>query len=462
MAVSKRLRYEVLRRDNYTCRYCGAKAPDVEITVDHVVPKALGGSDTDPANLVAACRDCNGGKTSSSPDAPLVADVSDSAVQWAAAMRAAAARMLANIEGRQADREQFREWWDAWGVGEGRDREQIPIDPDWESTVDQLLAAGLPLLILKDCINTAMRRKKVANENKFRYMCGVAWRKVGALREIASGIATEGDAGEAATADLYAAGRASLARELLATFDDDDRAELLERAGDNSWYEANGEPPPAQTEEEVLAKAAEYAVDELRDDLFHLRDQIALLIGRLPDGVGEAAMREARTSLYEYWGSGFSKSLFLIHALRHLDDELRYPAAEAQIQALPTAESSAWIAYAIEVHHRDHLSDKGIAVRAAKYARELQDGRHVRGMCSGPGEHIPACIERGTYYARIAGLDCCEREQPETHKGHLVCERHLEVLMDGSYVGKDGKTLTAVDFAEAKEAVPFLWRACDH
>ncbi len=38
------------------------KAPDVEITVDHVVPVALGGSD-EPSNLAAACDACNGGKT---------------------------------------------------------------------------------------------------------------------------------------------------------------------------------------------------------------------------------------------------------------------------------------------------------------------------------------------------------------------------------------------------------------
>lgn len=28
MAVSKRTRYEVLRRDNHACRYCGARAPE--------------------------------------------------------------------------------------------------------------------------------------------------------------------------------------------------------------------------------------------------------------------------------------------------------------------------------------------------------------------------------------------------------------------------------------------------
>lgn len=35
MPVSKRLRYEVLRRDSHTCRYCGGAAPDVKLTVDH-------------------------------------------------------------------------------------------------------------------------------------------------------------------------------------------------------------------------------------------------------------------------------------------------------------------------------------------------------------------------------------------------------------------------------------------
>ena len=38
MAVTKRTRYEVLRRDGHACRYCGQMAPDVKLAVDHVVP----------------------------------------------------------------------------------------------------------------------------------------------------------------------------------------------------------------------------------------------------------------------------------------------------------------------------------------------------------------------------------------------------------------------------------------
>lgn len=89
MAVSKRLRFEVFRRDNHTCRYCGESAPNVKLTVDHVVPVSLGGSD-EPGNLVAACGDCNSGKTSVSPDAPLVDDVEQDALRWSGALKRAA------------------------------------------------------------------------------------------------------------------------------------------------------------------------------------------------------------------------------------------------------------------------------------------------------------------------------------------------------------------------------------
>lgn len=89
MAVSQRLRYEILRRDNHACRYCGATAPGVKLNVDHVIPTSLGGSDK-PDNLVSACAECNGGKTSSMPNAMTVQDVSQDAFRQAAELKPAA------------------------------------------------------------------------------------------------------------------------------------------------------------------------------------------------------------------------------------------------------------------------------------------------------------------------------------------------------------------------------------
>lgn len=113
MALSRRLRFEILRRDGHTCRYCGGMAPDVKLTVDHVIPTALGGSD-EPSNLVAACADCNAGKSSVQPGSDLVEDVAADAVRWARAMQAAVTNRLAEREVIDDQLERFKEAWNAW------------------------------------------------------------------------------------------------------------------------------------------------------------------------------------------------------------------------------------------------------------------------------------------------------------------------------------------------------------
>lgn len=54
---------EILRRDNFTCQYCGKH--NTTLTIDHVTPRHLGGEHT-WENLVTACPSCNhhkGGRT---------------------------------------------------------------------------------------------------------------------------------------------------------------------------------------------------------------------------------------------------------------------------------------------------------------------------------------------------------------------------------------------------------------
>ncbi len=49
-------RKEIFRRDHYTCQYCGKQTN--ELTIDHVIPRRLGGR-TSWANVVSACARCN-------------------------------------------------------------------------------------------------------------------------------------------------------------------------------------------------------------------------------------------------------------------------------------------------------------------------------------------------------------------------------------------------------------------
>lgn len=60
--ISKKLRFEVYKRDNFTCQYCGRKAPDVVLNIDHIVPVSKGGTN-DIMNLITSCFECNNGKS---------------------------------------------------------------------------------------------------------------------------------------------------------------------------------------------------------------------------------------------------------------------------------------------------------------------------------------------------------------------------------------------------------------
>lgn len=59
--ISKETRFEVFKRDSFTCQYCGRSAPDVILNVDHIQPVAKDG-DNSITNLITACFDCNNGK----------------------------------------------------------------------------------------------------------------------------------------------------------------------------------------------------------------------------------------------------------------------------------------------------------------------------------------------------------------------------------------------------------------
>lgn len=59
--ITRDQRFRVLKRDKYTCTYCGRSAPEVKLQVDHKVSRINGGPTLD-INLTTSCADCNGGK----------------------------------------------------------------------------------------------------------------------------------------------------------------------------------------------------------------------------------------------------------------------------------------------------------------------------------------------------------------------------------------------------------------
>lgn len=58
MSISKKTRTQVLERDGFRCKFCGATAEQSQIQVDHITPKSKGGTDS-LNNLATLCLDCN-------------------------------------------------------------------------------------------------------------------------------------------------------------------------------------------------------------------------------------------------------------------------------------------------------------------------------------------------------------------------------------------------------------------
>ncbi|MEW4220739.1 helix-turn-helix domain-containing protein [Rossellomorea marisflavi] len=63
--IENKARYETLMRDNFSCKLCGRKAPDVELVVAHIIPEkdeGIAEGNQSLHNLVTLCRDCKEGR----------------------------------------------------------------------------------------------------------------------------------------------------------------------------------------------------------------------------------------------------------------------------------------------------------------------------------------------------------------------------------------------------------------
>lgn len=174
MAISKRLRFEVLRRDDHTCQYCGEKAPDVVLHVDHVKPKTLGGGDG-PDNLVTACKDCNAGKSSTILGSEHAQEIASRNLSWELEARI----LSANIRGTLERDNQYlldfeREWEDVAKVSGSS-----PVWPvGYQSSIYKWAGMGYPSEALELAILTAYGASRVDDSERFTYLAGIVWKQI--------------------------------------------------------------------------------------------------------------------------------------------------------------------------------------------------------------------------------------------------------------------------------------------
>jgi hypothetical protein len=412
MAVSKRLRYEVFRRDNHTCVYCGRSAPDVKLQPDHVVPEALGGR-TEPANLVTACEDCNAGKSATPPDAATVESVSDSAVRWAGAMSAAADAALADLTAREETREEFLEKWNSWKAGD----KTMPLPGNWADSVDRFLATGLPMQILLDCVDRAMSKPKIKAADLFRYMCGIAWSRVNELQKAAEAIADGGSA----PSNPLAVGRLHLAQELLNDLHDDEREHFLAAA--RGSLEDGTDPYGDDINVHAAYEAFGVAMHHRWLLLVAVKHLLELLPSDDVDSCRDASEKEATECLGVAELPEFERPLVLSATtwrLRRL----------AYFRSLSEQQRANYLT-CYSVAHGLTL-DAISALDVAEYAWDCKErgGFALPGMCIRGSVEEGQCPHRAAFLVEIEACRPCAARENDACAGHPICEDHTSEIVD--------------------------------
>lgn len=176
MSLRPKDRFEVFKRDGFTCQYCVRRTPEVVLEVDHIIPRAEGGSDG-TENLLTACWDCNRGKGARLLDdrAPAlnIPEQTELVREREAQLREYHAVKEAEAERKNAQfGEVWNYWFQAWGAA-SLPRYHTPWESVLRSNIERLGVSEV-----KEAVDITADRFKYVSANAVRYFAGVLRRKL--------------------------------------------------------------------------------------------------------------------------------------------------------------------------------------------------------------------------------------------------------------------------------------------
>ena len=170
-AISKKLRFDVFKRDGFICAYCGATPPSVVLQVDHINPVANGGLN-DIDNLITSCQPCNLGKgaktlesipQSLSDKAKLVKEQEDQIKAYYAILQD------------RKDRIDDEMWRIADIIDPGSPR--TGMNREWLKSIKYFLE-NLGFFKVEEASQIARCKYKYGGKKAFLYFCGICHNKI--------------------------------------------------------------------------------------------------------------------------------------------------------------------------------------------------------------------------------------------------------------------------------------------
>lgn len=163
--VSKRVRFEVFKRDKFTCQYCGAHPPNVLLHADHILAVANGGTN-DFDNLITSCEPCNLGK-----GARFLNVVPETLAEKAARIAEAEEQLAGYSAVIQAKRERIEA--DAWEVVDALTGKETINRSEFQSI--KTFINRLPTPKVVEAAEIARAKWPFQEKTRFKYFCGICW-----------------------------------------------------------------------------------------------------------------------------------------------------------------------------------------------------------------------------------------------------------------------------------------------
>jgi hypothetical protein len=169
--ITKKIRFEVFKRDSFTCQYCGATPPSATLHIDHINPVS-GGGGNHIDNLITACISCNLGK-SATPLSSVPKSLKDKAKE--VAEREAQISGYNEILTARAGRIEG-DAWDVAATLNGVTRVETFNRADFESI--KRFIERLPTAEVISAAHSAFAKGLYSSNRRFRYFCGICWAKI--------------------------------------------------------------------------------------------------------------------------------------------------------------------------------------------------------------------------------------------------------------------------------------------
>lgn len=165
-AISKKLRFDVFKRDGFVCAYCGATPPNVVLQVDHIHPVAEGGTNAID-NLITSCQPCNIGK-----GANVLTNIPTSLKEKASFVAEQEAQIRGYYEIMQEQEQRIdSEMWEIADIIESGSPES-GMNRGWLSSIKKFLKS-LGFFEVKDAAELARAKFPWGGKKTFLYFCGI-------------------------------------------------------------------------------------------------------------------------------------------------------------------------------------------------------------------------------------------------------------------------------------------------